>query len=210
MRGTPGPRVSSLLASSTRYKVYGKEEDTTKVILVETQKVSQPEPEERTPQSNKTQDTSLPRDAVSALVFHICNIWKLWGADALSMSNDHLASSVKVGCIEDGRNSRGRFEAQDYPILKHVRNGEFSPDYNGPREVAEITKYKKNRVGSASKETIIVAEGEATLGKSDAVMCESEAADSTIQQTFVKTTTKHGQCYILFHTNTDEVTTKLG
>ena len=94
MRGTPGPRVSSLLASSTRYKVYGKEEDTTKVIPVETQKVSQPEPEERPPQSNKTQDASLPRDAVSALVFHICDIWKLWGADALSMSNDHLAREL--------------------------------------------------------------------------------------------------------------------
>ena len=70
------------------------------------------EPEERPPQSNKTQDASLPRDAVSALVFHICDIWKLWGADALYMSNDHLASSVKVGCIEDGRNSCGRFEEQ--------------------------------------------------------------------------------------------------
>ena len=52
------------------------------------------EPEERPPQSNKTQDASLPRDAVSALVFHICDIWKLWGADALSMSNDHLAREL--------------------------------------------------------------------------------------------------------------------
>ena len=110
----PGRESLGFLRASTRYKVYGKEEDTTKVILVETQKVSQPEPEERTPQSNKTQDASLPRDAVSASVFHICDTWKLWGADALSMSNDHLASSVKMGCIEDGRNSRGRFEAQDY------------------------------------------------------------------------------------------------
>ena len=41
-------------------------------------------------------------------------------------------------------------------------------------------------------------------------MFESKAADSTIQQTFVKTAAKHRECYILFHTRTDEVITKLG
>ena len=93
--------------------------------------------------------------------------------------------------------------------LNQVTQKQFSPDYNGPREAADTTKYKKSQVGAASKETIIVTEVEAILGKSDAVMSESEAADSTVQQTFVKTTTKHGECYILFHTNTDEVITKL-
>ena len=79
---------------------------------METQEVVQPDPEEKTPQLNKIQDADLPRDEVSALVLHICDIWKLWGADALSMSNDHPANPVKVGCIEDGRNSCGRFEEQ--------------------------------------------------------------------------------------------------
>merc|ERR1712013_637920 len=49
-----------------------------------------------------------------------------------------------------------------------------------------ITKFMKSQVGPASKEIKTVAEAEAILGKTDAVIFGFGAADSTIQQTLAK------------------------
>jgi len=126
------------------------------------------------------------------------------------LANDPPVSLVKVDCTEAGKDTCGRFEVRGYPTLKIFRNGELSSDYNGPREAAGITKYMKSQVGPASKEIKTVAEAEAILSKSDAVVFGFGAADSTIQQTLAKTAAKHREDYTFAHTSADEVMTKLG
>jgi len=126
------------------------------------------------------------------------------------LANDPPVSLVKVDCTEAGKDTCGRFEVRGYPTLKIFRNGELSSDYNGPREAAGITKYMKSQVGPASKEIKTVAEAEAILGKTDAVIFGFGAADSTIQQTLAKTAAKLREEYTFAHTSAEEVMTKLG
>jgi len=126
------------------------------------------------------------------------------------LANDPPVSLVKVDCTEAGKDTCGRFEVRGYPTLKIFRNGELSSDYNGPREAAGITKYMKSQVGPASKEIKTVAEAEAILGKTDAVIFCFGAADSTIQQTFAKTAAKLREEYTFAHTSAEDVMAKLG
>jgi len=126
------------------------------------------------------------------------------------LANDPPVSLVKVDCTEAGKDTCGRFEVRGYPTLKIFRNGELSSDYNGPREAAGITKYMKSQVGPASKEIKTVADAEAILGKTDAVIFGFGAADSTIQQTLAKTAAKLREEYTFAHTSAEEVMTKLG
>jgi len=126
------------------------------------------------------------------------------------LANDPPVSLVKVDCTEAGKDTCGRFEVRGYPTLKIFRNGELSSDYNGPREAAGITKFMKSQVGPASKEIKTVAEAEAILGKTDAVIFGFGAADSTIQQTLAKTAAKLREEYTFAHTSAEEVMTKLG
>jgi len=126
------------------------------------------------------------------------------------LANDPPVSLVKVDCTEAGKDTCGRFEVRGYPTLKIFRNGELSSDYNGPREAAGITKFMKSQVGPASKEIKTVAEAEAILGKTDAVIFCFGAADSTIQQTFAKTAAKLREEYTFAHTSAEDVMAKLG
>lgn len=45
-----------------------------------------------------------------------------------------------------------RFGVSGYPSLKIFRNGEFSKDYNGPRETDGIVKYMRTETGPASRQ----------------------------------------------------------
>jgi len=126
------------------------------------------------------------------------------------LANDPPVSLVKVDCTEAGKDTCGRFEVRGYPTLKIFRNGELSSDYNGPREAAGITKYMKGQVGPASKEVKTVAEAEALLAKSDAVIFGFGAADSTVMGTHSKTAAKMREEYTFAHSSSEEVMKKLG
>ena len=105
-----------------------------------------------------------------------------------------------------GKRRRGEEERREEfdgepPMLKRK---------DGAREAAGITKYMKSQVGPASKEIKTVAEAEAILGKTDAVIFGFGAADSTIQQTLAKTAAKLREEYTFAYTSAEEVMTKLG
>lgn len=45
---------------------------------------------------------------------------------------------AKVDCTEGGKDICGKFSVSGYPTLKIFKNGEFSQDYNGPREAGNF------------------------------------------------------------------------
>jgi len=64
---------------------------------------------------------------------------------------------AKVDCTEAVKETCNKFSVTGYPTLKIFRNGDFSQDYNGPREAAGIVKCMKAPVGPSSQELTSVA-----------------------------------------------------
>lgn len=48
--------------------------------------------------------------------------------------NDPPVALVKIDCTAGGKESCNKHSVSGYPTLKIFRNGEFSQEYNGPRE----------------------------------------------------------------------------
>ncbi|XP_042904758.1 protein disulfide-isomerase A3 [Parasteatoda tepidariorum] len=66
---------------------------------------------------------------------------------------------AKVDCTSDnGKDTCSKYGVSGYPTLKIFRNGEFSSEYNGPRDADGIVKYMKAQVGPSSKELKTLAE----------------------------------------------------
>lgn len=55
-------------------------------------------------------------------------------AAELLRGDDPAIGLAKVDCTEGGKDICTKFGVSGYPTLKIFRNGEFSQDYNGPRE----------------------------------------------------------------------------
>lgn len=68
------------------------------------------------------------------------------------LRNDPPVILAKVDCTEGGKETCNKNSVTGYPTLKIFRNGEFSQEYNGPRDAAGIVKYMKAQVGPSSKE----------------------------------------------------------
>jgi len=64
--------------------------------------------------------------------------------------NDPPVVLAKVDCNEAGKETCNKFSATGYPTLEIFRNGDFSQDYNGPREAAGIVKCMKAPVRPSS------------------------------------------------------------
>ena len=57
-----------------------------------------------------------------------------------------------MDCTSDiGKETCNSVGVNGYPTLKIFKNGEFSADYNGPRQADGIVKYMKSKVGPASR-----------------------------------------------------------
>ncbi|XP_018325556.1 protein disulfide-isomerase A3 [Agrilus planipennis] len=74
------------------------------------------------------------------------------------LKNSPAVTLVKVDCTEAGKETCNRFGVGGYPTLKIFRNGEFSQEYNGPRQADGIVKYMKSQVGPSSKEVTTLNE----------------------------------------------------
>ncbi|KAI2798048.1 Protein disulfide-isomerase A3 [Blomia tropicalis] len=67
-------------------------------------------------------------------------------------SNDPPIPLAKVDCTSDeGKEICSNYGVNGYPTLKIFKNGEFSAEYNGPRQADGIVKYMKSKVGPASR-----------------------------------------------------------
>jgi len=52
--------------------------------------------------------------------------------------NDPPVVLAKVDCTEAGKETCNKFSVTGYPTLKIFRNGDFSQEYNGPREAGQF------------------------------------------------------------------------
>lgn len=55
-------------------------------------------------------------------------------AGELLRGSDPQIALALVDCTEGGKDTCSQFSISGYPTLKIFKNGEFSQDYNGPRE----------------------------------------------------------------------------
>nr|CAG4642426.1 EOG090X0438 [Evadne anonyx] len=88
-------------------------------------------------------------------------------AGSLLFKNDPPVTLVKVDCTEGGKATCSKFSVQGYPTLKIFKAGEFSADYNGPREASGIAKYMRAQVGPSAKELLSVKTAESFMSKDE-------------------------------------------
>lgn len=96
-------------------------------------------------------------------------------------ANDPPVPLVKVDCTEAGKDICSANGVSGYPTLKIFKNGEFSADYNGPRDADGIVKFMKSKAGPSAKTLASVADAEKFLSGSEyAVVGFFESMDSDL------------------------------
>lgn len=55
-------------------------------------------------------------------------------ASELLRGSDPAIGLAQIDCTEAGKETCNKFSVSGYPTLKIFKNGEFSAEYNGPRE----------------------------------------------------------------------------
>lgn len=66
-------------------------------------------------------------------------------ASELLRGSDPPIALAQIDCTEAGKETCNKFSVSGYPTLKIFKNGEFSTEYNGPRE-AGTCQLKKNLI----------------------------------------------------------------
>lgn len=124
--------------------------------------------------------------------------------------NDPPVVLAKVDCTEAGKETCNKFSVTGYPTLKIFRNGEFSQEYNGPREAPGIVKYLKSQVGPSSKDLTSVSEFQDFIDKDDVAVVGFFAKESDLKGSFLKLADKLREKVRFAHSSTKAVLDKEG
>jgi len=106
-------------------------------------------------------------------------------AGSLLFKNDPPVTLVKVDCTEGGKATCNKFSVQGYPTLKIFKRGEFSSDYNGPREASGIAKYMRAQVGPSARELLSVKTAEGFLSSEDVTVVGFFEKSNELNRNFV-------------------------
>lgn len=118
---------------------------------------------------------------------------------------------AKVDCTSDnGKDVCSKYGVSGYPTLKIFRSGEFSAEYNGPRDADGIVKYMKAQVGPSSKELKSLEEYEKFLQDEVVVVGYFEDASSGLKDEFVKAADKLRESVSFGFTSNSEILEKKG
>jgi protein disulfide isomerase family A protein 3 len=128
---------------------------------------------------------------------------------ATALKNDDLpVALVKVDCTAETKTC-GKYGVNGYPTLKIFKSGEFSAEYNGPREADGIVKYMRTKAGPSSRELKTVAEIEKFLDHVDqSIIGFFKSTDSDLAKEFLKTADQLAEKYRFAHTTSAELLTK--
>lgn len=108
-------------------------------------------------------------------------------AATILKSNDPPVSLAKVDCTESGKETCGKYGVSGYPTLKIFRDGQFSQEYNGPRDANGIVKFMRAQVGPSSKLLTAVKEFEDFIVKEEVgVVGFFESESSKLKEAFIK------------------------
>ena len=120
-------------------------------------------------------------------------------------SYDPPVPLVKIDCTAElGKDRCQENGVQGYPTLKIFKSGEFSQEYNGPRDADGIVKYMKAQVGPASKEYKSFADLKERLVvvKEVVVLGVFDSESSELAKKFHKTASKLRETTVFAHVYT--------
>ena len=101
------------------------------------------------------------------------------------------------------------FRVNGYPTLKIFKNGDFSADYNGPREADGIVKYMLSKAGPSSRELLSVADAEKFLSHPEhSVIGFFAQKDSALAGEFLKVADQLAEDFRFAHSYNAQVLAK--
>lgn len=126
--------------------------------------------------------------------------------------NDPPVPLAKVDCTSDaGKETCSKYGVSGYPTLKIFRHGEFSSEYNGPREAVGIAKYMKAQVGPSSKDLSSVADAKKFLEKEETIIFGFfKDQSSSLRETFKKIADKQRETALFCHSFDEGVMKEYG
>lgn len=107
---------------------------------------------------------------------------------------------AKVDCDAE-KDLCSRFNVGGFPTLKIFRKGEFSKDYDGPREASGIVKYMQKEGGPSSAELKSEKDVEKFLDKDEYVVVGCFEKDSKLKETFLSVASSERDHYRFAHTS---------
>ncbi|XP_073994862.1 disulfide-isomerase A3 [Rhodnius prolixus] len=111
-------------------------------------------------------------------------------AASLLRSHDPPVTLAKVDCTEGGKETCNKFSVSGYPTLKIFKDGEFTKEYNGPREASGIAKHMKNQVGPSAKTLETIDQFKQFLSEPDLSIVGFFKEQSALKDTFIKVADK--------------------
>merc|ERR1711953_153266 len=127
------------------------------------------------------------------------------------LKNDPPIALAKVDCVGEGKDSCSKFGVSGYPTLKIFRDGEFSQEYDGPRDSAGIISFMKKNAGPSSVELKDDEHLEKKLASAEEVVVVGFfAGNDNLKSSFLKAADKTRNDFSFAHTTDEAVMEKRG
>jgi len=127
------------------------------------------------------------------------------------LKNDPPIPIAKVDCTEAGKETCSKHGVSGYPTLKIFRGGEFSQEYDGPRDASGIVSYMKKNAGPSSVELRDSEHLEKKLADAeDVVVVGFFSSNDALKISFMKAADQKRNDFAFAHTTDDAVMEKAG